>query len=173
MKKKTKVAGIDFSRKYICMECGCQRDPIYVYRGMLSIELIMWGIFVVPGVAYAKGIFWIVFVIPGATYSIWRRLRKQRVCPKCLNPAVELTHSSRVMSMMQIMKSFGPAPDPLHQASKSGASPKSVTPNKAPVAKAKPAKRDVNKILKTANRRGLKPKGQQGLVDFKSPSEDK
>lgn len=173
MKKKTKVAGIDFSRKYICMECGCQRDPINAYRGMLLIELILWAVFVIPGVAYAKGGYWIVFVIPGATYSIWRRLRKQRVCPKCLNPAVELTNSSRVMSMMQIMKSFGPAPDPLHQASKSVASPKPVPTQKAPAPKTKPVKRDVNRILKTANRRGLKPKGQQGLVDFKSPSEDK
>ena len=36
----------------------------------------------------------------------------------------------------------------------------------------KPRKKDLNQILKTASRRGLKPKGQQGLIDFKSPDPD-
>ena len=35
----------------------------------------------------------------------------------------------------------------------------------------KPGKKDLNQILKSANRRGLKPKGQQGLIDFQSPDQ--
>ena len=39
--------------------------------------------------------------------------------------------------------------------------------------KPKPEKKDLSQILKSASRRGLKPKGQQGLIDFKSPDQDK
>lgn len=35
--------------------------------------------------------------------------------------------------------------------------------------KPKSGKKDLNQILKSASRRGLKSKGQQGLIDFKSP----
>jgi len=52
--------------------------------------------------------------------------------------------------------------------------PKPDSPSK-PVQPQKPKseKKDLNKILKTSSRRGLKPKGQQGLIDFKSPNQDK
>lgn len=148
--KKTRIAGIDFSRKYICMECGCQRDPIDAKRGLLIIELIMWCMFIVPGIIY----------------SIWRRLRKHKVCPNCLNPTVELTNSTRVMQMMRIMKSFAPLPDSVPAASR----PPSARP--APGSKAPSKKKDVKQILKTASRRGLKPKGQQGLIDFEPPDKN-
>jgi hypothetical protein len=38
--------------------------------------------------------------------------------------------------------------------------------------KQKSGKKDLSQILKSANRRGLKPKGQQGLIDFKSPDQN-
>ena len=38
--------------------------------------------------------------------------------------------------------------------------------------KPKSEKKDLSQILKSANRRGLKPKGQQGLIDFKSPDKN-
>jgi hypothetical protein len=47
-------------------------------------------------------------------------------------------------------------------------SPKSIQSQKP-----KPEKKDLSQILKSANRRGLKPKGQQGLIDFKSPDQSK
>jgi hypothetical protein len=38
--------------------------------------------------------------------------------------------------------------------------------------KTKPEKKDLSQILKSASRRGLKSKGQQGLIDFRSPDQD-
>lgn len=90
VKKPLKVSGIDFTRKYLCMECGCQRDPIDAKRGLLVIEVFMW----------------LLYIIPGVIYSIWRRVRKQQVCSKCRNPSVVLTSSSRAMGIMRLMKTF-------------------------------------------------------------------
>ena len=50
-----------------------------------------------------------------------------------------------------------PIPDPKEQSSSQ---------------KPKSGKKDLSQILKSANRRGLKPKGQQGLIDFKSPDQN-
>ena len=51
--KKNKVGGIDLTKKYVCMECGCQRDPIWVKRGWLIVEIVMWLLYVLPGVIYS------------------------------------------------------------------------------------------------------------------------
>ncbi|MDH5458753.1 MAG: hypothetical protein OEY26_08570 [Nitrospinota bacterium] len=88
--KPLKIAGIDFTKKYVCMECGCQRDPINANRGLLVIEIFMW----------------LLYILPGVIYSIWRRVRKQQVCPNCRNPSVVLTSSSRAMGVMRLMKTF-------------------------------------------------------------------
>ena len=89
-KKKLNFVGIDFTKKYVCMECGCQRDPINANRGLLVIEIFMW----------------LLYILPGVIYSIWRRVRKQQVCPNCRNPSVVLTSSSRAMGVMRLMKTF-------------------------------------------------------------------
>ncbi len=156
MKKTLTVGGIDFSRKYVCMECGCQHDPIDAKRGLLVIEIFMW----------------LLYILPGVIYSIWRRVRTQQVCSKCRNPSVVLTSSSRAMGMMRLMKAFS---RPLMTNSKN---PKPNSPQKPapgeqnPSQKPKSGKKDLNQILKSTNRRGLKPKGQQGLINFKSPGQD-
>ena len=90
MKKPLKVSGVDFNKKYICMECGCQRDPIMIKRGLLVVEIFMW----------------LLYILPGVIYSIWRRVRKQEVCPNCLNPSVVLTSSSRAMGMRRLLRGF-------------------------------------------------------------------
>jgi len=153
--KKLKVAGIDFRKKYVCMECGCQREPIMAKRGMLIIELLMW----------------LLYILPGVIYSIWRRVRKQEVCPNCGTPSVVLTSSSRAMKMMRLMNMF---PQPMMADSKppvTVAPSKPVSGKKVPPPKPKPGEKNLKKILKTSTRRGLKPKGQQGLIDFKSPDQ--
>jgi hypothetical protein len=152
MKKTLTVGGIDFTKKYVCMECGCQRDPIDVNRGLWVIEIFMW----------------LLYILPGVIYSIWRRVRKQQVCPKCRNPSVVLTSSSRAMGMMRLMKTFSQPRMANSKNPKSTSSPKPIQPQKP-----KSEKKDLNQILKSANRRGLKPKGQQGLIDFKSPDQSK
>ena len=90
MKKALKVSGVDFNKKYVCMECGCQRDPIKAKRGLLVIEVFMW----------------LLYILPGVIYSIWRRVRAHEVCPNCRNPSVVLTSSSRAMGMRRLLKSF-------------------------------------------------------------------
>ena len=177
--KKAVVGRIDLSRKYICMECGCQRDPINAKRGLLVIEIFMWLLFL-PAVVYSY-----LYILPGSMYSVWRRVRKQQVCPNCRNPSIELTSSSRVMKMMRLMKTFS---GPLRTGSGSSnpGSPQTRVPGKqtrplqkqvpkkqTQLPKAKPVKKDLSQILKTSSRRGLRPKGQQGLIDFKSPNQDK
>ena len=179
VKKPLKVAGIDFTRKYVCMECGCQRDPIYAKRGLLVIEIFMWLLFL-PAVVYS-----VLYILPGSIYSVWRRVRKQQVCPNCRNPSIVLTSSSRAMGMMRLMKTFcgfsttdsgKPSPgSPQTRVPGKQTRPlqKQVPKKQTQPSKAKPVKKDLSQILKTSSRRGLRPKGQQGLIDFKSPNQDK
>jgi hypothetical protein len=156
MKKALKVSGVDFTKQYVCMECGCQRDPIDAKRGLLVIEVFMW----------------LLYIVPGIIYSIWRRVRKHQVCPNCLNPSVVLTSSSRAMGMRRLLKAF-PQPSMTNSKnSKPNSSPKPVSGESIQSQKPKPGKKDLDQILKSANRRGLKPKGQQGLIDFKSPDQN-
>ena len=155
MKKALKVGGIDFNKKYICLECGCQRDPINAKRGLLVIEIFMW----------------LLYILPGVIYSIWRRVRSQEVCPNCLNPSIVLTSSSRAMGVRRLMKSFPQSQTSNSMNRKRDSSPKPVSGEQVQSQKPQPGKKDLNQILKSANRRGLKPKGQQGLIDFKPPDQ--
>ena len=156
MKKALKVSGVDFTKKYVCMECGCQRDPIDAKRGLLVIEIFMW----------------LLYIVPGVIYSIWRRVRKHQVCPNCLNPSIVLTSSSRAMGMRRLLKPFSQPRMTNSKNSKPDPSPKLVSGEPIQSQKPKSGKKDLSQILKSANRRGLKPKGQQGLIDFKSPDQN-
>lgn len=156
MKKSIKFRGIDFNKKYLCLECGCQRDPIDAKRGLLVIEIFMW----------------LLYILPGVIYSIWRRVRKQQVCPNCRNPSMVLTSSSRAMGIRRLMKKFSQPSMANSRNSKSNANQKPVPGEKTPSQKPKSGKKDLNQILNSSNRRGLKPKGQQGLIDFKSPDQN-
>jgi len=155
--KKTMVGGIDLTKKYICMECSCQRDPIWVKRGWLVIEIAMW----------------LLYIIPGVIYSIWRRVRKQQVCPNCLNPGMVLTISSRVMKARQLMSSVlgaaafsGESPVPMQ---KDPVKPTDSPALPVPPAKKteKPRKKNYQDVLKNSQRRGKIAKGQQGPLHFK------
>ena len=150
--KRARIGGIDLSRKYICMECGCQRDPIIAKRGFLVIEIFMW----------------FLYILPGVIYSIWRRVRTQEVCPKCQTPSIVLMSSSRAMGMMRLLKAYPPSPSPVSTHPNSSSSQKPFPGERASIPKSKPEKKDLNRILKNSNRRGLKPKGQQGIVNFKA-----
>jgi len=155
VKKLKKVAAFDFRKKYLCLECGCQREPIMANRGMLIIELFMW----------------LLYILPGVIYSIWRRVRKQEICPNCRTPSVVLTSSSRAMKMMRLMNTFPQAMMVDSLPATTGASSKPVSEEKVPPPK--PGQKNLKKILRTSTRRGLKPKGQQGLIDFKPPDPGK
>ena len=151
VKKLKKVAAFDFRKKYLCLECGCQREPVMANRGMLIIELFMW----------------LLYILPGVIYSIWRRVRKQEICPNCRTPSVVLTSSSRAMNMMRLMNTFPQAMMADSLPPTTGASSKPVSEKKVPPPK--PGQKNLKTILRTSTRRGLKTKGQQGLIDFKPP----
>jgi len=160
--KKTKVGGIDLTKKYVCMECSCQRDPIWVKRGWLIVEIVMW----------------LLYILPGVIYSIWRRVRKQQVCPNCLNPTMVLTTSSRVMKARQLMSTVAGG------TAHSGESPISVQKNPVkpsgspalpvpPAGKTGEPRKNYQDVLKNSQRRGKIAKGQQGPIDFKLPENKK
>ena len=160
--KKTKVGGIDLTKKYVCMECSCQRDPIWVKRGWLIVEIVMW----------------LLYVLPGVIYSIWRRVRKQQVCPNCLNPTMVLTTSSRVMKARQLMSTVAggtahseesPIPVQKNPVKPSG-SPALPVP---PAGKTGEPRKNYQDVLKNSQRRGKIAKGQQGPIDFKLPENKK
>lgn len=155
--KKTGIPGIDLTRKYLCMECGCQREPIIAKRGFLIIELFMW----------------LMYILPGVIYSIWRRVRTQQVCTNCRTPSIVLTSSSRAMGIMALLKAYSPSTSPISSRPHSSSSQKLVPRKPAAAPNSKPEKKDLNRILKTSNRRGLIPKGQQGIVNFKPGNNEK
>ena len=155
MKKVPKISGIDLNKKYLCTECGCQRDPINAKRGLLVIEIFMW----------------LLYILPGVIYSIWRRVRTLQVCPKCRNPSIILTSSTRAMEMRRLLKAFSQPSMTNSKNPKPNSSQKPASGEQTESQKPKSGKKDLNQILKSANRRGLKPKGQQGLIDFKSPDQ--
>lgn len=158
--KKTLVGGIDLTKKYICMECSCQRDPIWVNRGWWIIEIAMW----------------LLLIVPGVIYSIWRRVRKQQVCPNCLNPAMVLTTSSRVMKARQLMSSvLGRAThsaEPPIPMQKNPAKPPG-SPALPPAKKTEKPRKNYQEVLKNSQRRGKIAKGQQGPIHFKLPENKK
>ena len=154
--KKTWVGGIDLTKKYICMECSCQREPIWVKRGWLIIEIVMW----------------LLYIIPGVIYSIWRRVRKQQVCPKCLSPGMVLTTSSRVMKVRQLISSVSGGAT-LSEESPVRMQKDPVKPSGSPALPVPPAKKtekprkNYQDVLKNSQRRGKIAKGQQGPLHFK------
>ena len=55
---------------HICTKCGYQGRPVTKTKGSLFLELILW----------------LMFLLPGVLYSIWRLTTRAKVCPKCKTP---------------------------------------------------------------------------------------
>lgn len=84
---KNLVGGVDFSKDYICMVCGCQRAPVLERRGNLYIEILLW----------------VCYIIPGVVYSLWRTVRRHQVCPNCRNPSIVKTTSPQAFELRRLM----------------------------------------------------------------------
>ena len=56
-----------WKKKYICGNCGTQDKIKWVAKGSIFIEIILW----------------LMFLIPGLIYSVWRQSTKQRTCKAC------------------------------------------------------------------------------------------
>lgn len=71
---------------YICVHCGTKGSPVLVARGHVYIEIFLW----------------LCLVVPGVVYSLWRRLRKQEVCPECCYPEMISVYSQKARQMMAL-----------------------------------------------------------------------
>lgn len=54
----------------ICANCGFCGNSKMAVRGSLAMEIVLW----------------LMFIVPGVIYSIWRLTTKQQVCPQCDAP---------------------------------------------------------------------------------------
>ncbi|MDH4227200.1 MAG: hypothetical protein OEV59_05555 [Deltaproteobacteria bacterium] len=61
------------ARELICIDCSFCGKPHRELRGKTSVEIILW----------------ILFIVPGLAYSIWRRMISGgRFCSRCGSPRV-------------------------------------------------------------------------------------
>lgn len=56
--------------KRVCPNCGYVGKPKKKTKGSFWIEVILW----------------LMFIVPGILYSVWRISSREKVCPKCGNP---------------------------------------------------------------------------------------
>ncbi|MCF8724052.1 hypothetical protein LQ236_002072 [Nitrospina gracilis] len=88
--RKNVVGGVDFSKDYICLTCGCQRQPINVRRGHIAIEVLLY----------------LFYIVPGVMYTLWRSVRRHDVCPKCRTPSIVKTTSPQAFQLRRLMSTL-------------------------------------------------------------------
>lgn len=76
--------------KYICTNCGYQGRPITITRGGLGTEIILW----------------ILFIVPGLLYSMWRMSTKYSACPKCKKQTMISIDSLMGKKILSELESF-------------------------------------------------------------------
>ena len=65
---------------HVCADCGAKVTPLKgPSRGYTGIEIMLW----------------VLFLLPGVLYSIWRRLGRNEACPKCGSLAVVYAETPR------------------------------------------------------------------------------
>ena len=57
---------------YICRACWLVATPRNITKGSSLIEVVLWGLFLIPGIIY----------------SAWRFITKEKVCPICSSLSV-------------------------------------------------------------------------------------
>ncbi len=70
--------------KHICLNCGTQGNPSKHTKGSIWIELVLW----------------LLFIVPGLLYSLWRLTSKVLVCPSCKQPVMIPIDSPKGKEMM-------------------------------------------------------------------------
>lgn len=58
--------------QFICSSCGFVGNPRTFVKGNFGIEVILW----------------LLFLVPGLIYTIWRLTTKQSACPQCKKPTM-------------------------------------------------------------------------------------
>ena len=56
----------------VCPSCGTRGQPSSEVRGSFAIEIVLW----------------LMFIIPGIIYSLWRVSTRTAVCPACKQPGM-------------------------------------------------------------------------------------
>ena len=51
----------------VCTNCGTVGEPVMVTKGSLLTEIVLW----------------LLFLLPGVIYSVWRLTTRTNVCPSC------------------------------------------------------------------------------------------
>ena len=70
------------AQKLFCTRCYRVDTPKTETKGWFLIELVLW----------------LVFLVPGLCYSIWRLTSRQKVCRACGSPELVPTDSQRALT---------------------------------------------------------------------------
>lgn len=68
----------------VCTQCGTQGDPRTYTKGSMLVELVLW----------------LLFIVPGLFYSVWRLSSRYRGCRACGSPAMVPVDSPRGASLV-------------------------------------------------------------------------
>lgn len=71
------------AKKMFCPNCFNIGKPKIQTKGSIIIEIILW----------------LMFIIPGVIYSIWRLTTRQSVCPTCKQPGMIPEDSPRAIEL--------------------------------------------------------------------------
>lgn len=55
------------AKEMVCSRCGTKAKPKTRVKGGMGTEIVLW----------------LLFIVPGVIYSIWRLTTKTKVCPAC------------------------------------------------------------------------------------------
>jgi rubredoxin len=70
------------AKKY-CTHCGYTNEPVHVTKGHLLIEIILWC----------------MYLLPGMIYTVWRKATMYWACPVCAGNELIPPDSPRAMKM--------------------------------------------------------------------------
>lgn len=69
----------------LCVVCGTVGRPKSVTRGSMGIEIILW----------------LMFIVPGVIYSIWRLTTRREACPACGSDQIIPVQSPRAQEILR------------------------------------------------------------------------
>ena len=69
--------------KWYCPHCGTVGAPLTITKGSMSVEVLLW----------------LFFLLPGLFYSIWRLASRYEGCPTCKQPGMIPADSPKARAM--------------------------------------------------------------------------
>lgn len=71
--------------RMICPACGTQGDAVDITRGSIGIEIVLW----------------LLFIVPGLIYSLWRLSTRTPGCPTCGQPGMIPVNTPRGQQLLK------------------------------------------------------------------------